>query len=187
MQSYGIEIDLAILKALGKDFDARFCELITEFIEEPYELASKPYAKAKRVMVRIPFIELKTALGSVGITRLDEGIRAILSASLTAETSEKSYQLKLASDLKKLGQKVRLEVCCPIGRIDILTETEVIEVKHYHSSNGLKHALGQVLAYSYYYPKHKKRLALIGKPIKQMELKEVEQICQHYEVTLQWL
>lgn len=52
-----------------------------------------------------------------------------------------------------------VEVNTPAGRIDLLTQTEVIEVKYIKD---WKAALGQVLAYSGFYPQHLKRLHLFG-------------------------
>lgn len=51
------------------------------------------------------------------------------------------------------------EVATPAGRIDLLTQTEIIEVKHLSE---WKAAMGQVLAYSGFYPEHKKRIHLFG-------------------------
>lgn len=60
--------------------------------------------------------------------------------------------------MKKIGGKV--EVGSKYGKIDLLTEDSIIEVKRYKS---WKHALGQILVYSLDYPYHKKMLYLYGK------------------------
>ncbi|ARV58090.1 hypothetical protein BZZ01_05075 [Nostocales cyanobacterium HT-58-2] len=52
------------------------------------------------------------------------------------------------------------EVETPVGRIDLLTDTEIIEVKNIKD---WKAAIGQVLAYSGFFPEHRKRLHLFGK------------------------
>jgi hypothetical protein len=49
------------------------------------------------------------------------------------------------------------EVRTPDGFIDILTSTEIIEVKTF---NDWKHALGQVFVYSEHYPTHLMRVHL---------------------------
>ncbi|CAN0432261.1 unnamed protein product, partial [Pylaiella littoralis] len=49
------------------------------------------------------------------------------------------------------------EVLTPSGSIDVLTKTEVIEVKHYRSWKG---GLGQVISYGVHFPFRKKRLHL---------------------------
>ena len=43
--------------------------------------------------------------------------------------------------------------------IDILTDDEIIEIKN---GKNWKHAIGQILVYSNFYPKHKKRLHLFN-------------------------
>lgn len=52
------------------------------------------------------------------------------------------------------------EVSTPVGRIDLLTDTEIIEVKHVAD---WKSAMGQVLAYASFYPHHTKRIHLFSK------------------------
>ncbi|MHC5722066.1 MAG: hypothetical protein ACYTX0_61135, partial [Nostoc sp.] len=53
----------------------------------------------------------------------------------------------------------QLEVVTAVGRIDLLTETEVIEVKQV---SDWKSALGQILTYSAFFPEHTKRIHLFG-------------------------
>lgn len=54
----------------------------------------------------------------------------------------------------------KYEVETPVGYADILTDTEIIEVKNIKS---WKSAIGQILVYGYYFPKKKKRIHLFGK------------------------
>ncbi len=49
------------------------------------------------------------------------------------------------------------EVQTPYGNIDLLTHDSVIEIKR---AENWKHALGQVLSYSYVYPGHRKAIVL---------------------------
>lgn len=58
-----------------------------------------------------------------------------------------------------LGAKTMTEVLTPSGSVDVLSENEVIEVKHYRL---WKFGIGQAIAYGYYYPSHKKRLHLFA-------------------------
>lgn len=62
---------------------------------------------------------------------------------------------------KKLMMEIggEVEVGSRYGKIDLLTEDSIIEVKRYKS---WKHALGQLLVYSIDYPNHKKMLYLYG-------------------------
>ncbi len=66
----------------------------------------------------------------------------------------------------KIRQRLRaelggeMEVVTAVGRIDLLTESEVIEIKNI---NDWKEALGKILAYSAFFPEHSKRIHLFGK------------------------
>lgn len=84
---------------------------------------------------------------------------------------------RLARRLKGLR-----EVHTPHGRIDVLTDTEVIEVKVFEQ---WKAGLGQVLSYGRFYPNHKLRLHLFG-CTRRKALDEVIRTCKSFnvEVTL---
>jgi hypothetical protein len=69
--------------------------------------------------------------------------------------NERQVKLRLHSEV---GGEV--EVPCAAGFIDILTATELIEVKNIKD---WKSAIGQVLVYGKYYPSHQKRIHLFGK------------------------
>ncbi len=68
--------------------------------------------------------------------------------------NESYYRDKLAKSLN--GQT---EVKVPTGRIDILTNNQIIEVKHIKK---WKDALGQIIAYGSFYPNYQKRIHLFG-------------------------
>lgn len=76
------------------------------------------------------------------------------SRSVNLVRTEKEIQLKLQ---QKLGGEIEIE--CLAGRIDLLTSTQIIEVKNVGS---WKSALGQILVYGEYYPSHQKRIHLYG-------------------------
>ena len=67
---------------------------------------------------------------------------------------EKEVQRRLS-----FREKGKMEIPCPAGIIDIITETEVIEVK---KASDWKAAVGQVLAYGAYYPSLRKRIHLFS-------------------------
>lgn len=75
------------------------------------------------------------------------------------------------------------EVTTPVGRIDLLTEAEIIEVKHV---SDWKAAMGQVLAYSAYFPSHQKRLHLFhnknSKPL--ADSWEAQRICSELGILI---
>lgn len=81
---------------------------------------------------------------------------------------------------QQLGGEV--EVSTAAGRIDLLTNTELIEVKKF---DDWKSALGQVLAYFQFFPKHQKRLHLFyDKPKRSQQLQQVEKICSDLDVAV---
>jgi hypothetical protein len=78
---------------------------------------------------------------------------------------------------REVGGEV--EVKLPGGdRIDILTATEIIEVK---AARNWKAAFGQVVIYSKYYPHHAKRIHLFGE-VPSLGLAEIYSHCQLYGV-----
>ncbi len=91
--------------------------------------------------------------------------------------SESSYSKSLALNLE--GQR---EVKTLAGNIDILTSSQVIEVK---TVKQWKSALGQVLVYGHYYPSHEKRIHLYGE-IQESFLKMIEGHCKKFKVVLTW-
>ncbi len=90
---------------------------------------------------------------------------------------ESYYRDKLARKLK--GQT---EVTTPVGRIDILTANEIIEVK---SIKQWKAALGQVIAYGHYYPSHRKRIHLFGRKL-DVNSSLIERSCLDHGVFVSW-
>jgi len=68
--------------------------------------------------------------------------------------SEREVQARLHSELG--GQ---IEVLTPAGAIDLLTSTELIEIKNVKR---WKTAIGQLILFSVDYPSHQKRLHLFG-------------------------
>lgn len=87
------------------------------------------------------------------------------------------YRDRLAKQLN--GQ---VEVSTPAGRIDILTDTEVIEIKR---ASGWKSAIGQIISYGKFYPHHRQRIHLFGK-LTESKLKAIEDICEAQNICLTW-
>lgn len=90
---------------------------------------------------------------------------------------ESDYSINLATQLN--GKR---EVSTLAGNIDILTESEIIEVK---SVQMWKHALGQVLVYGKYYPSHQKRIHLYGET-QESFLKMIESHCRPLKIVVTW-
>jgi hypothetical protein len=91
--------------------------------------------------------------------------------------AEKVVQKRLSRSLG--GQ---MEVLTPVGKIDILTSTEIIEVKVAASWKG---ALGQIIAYGYFYPSHQKRIHLYG-AVHSDSKEYIEKICKASGVIVTW-
>ena len=73
------------------------------------------------------------------------------------------------------------EVSTPAGRIDLLTDDEIIEIKRI---NDWKAAFGQILVYSGFYPEHRKRLHLFGKCNQLTKLPDIEAACLAFDVNV---
>lgn len=94
------------------------------------------------------------------------------------EGTEAWYRDKLA---KELGGKTEIHID-KVGRIDILTKTEIIEVKN---TKGWKSAIGQIKSYGQYYPKHKMRVHLFGK-LTESKLETIQKVCKLEGIILTW-
>lgn len=87
---------------------------------------------------------------------------------------ELEFSRKLA---KRIGGKT--EYANPAGRIDVLTDRFVIEVKF---AENWKHAIGQVLVYSFYFPEHAPLICLIGDTEDYVETAEMH--CDRHGILL---
>jgi hypothetical protein len=87
--------------------------------------------------------------------------------------------IKMLLHKKYIGS--RIEVKTPSGYIDILTDTEVIEIK---KGNAWKDALGQLLAYGEYYPEHIKVVYLFE--YKELNLDEIVRIFTKYGIVVRY-
>jgi len=89
-----------------------------------------------------------------------------------------------ASLLRRIGKIVHpvIEVNTPAGKIDILTDHEIIEVKNVL---GWKSAVGQLLIYSHYYPNHQKIIHLFGKCCPNTK-KLIKFHCDEFHIQVTW-
>lgn len=92
--------------------------------------------------------------------------------AITEGWLERDYQRHLAG---LIGGNIELK--CPSGRIDIINNDIVCEVK-FASTHGNKSAIGQALCYTYYYPGYIPAIALIGQP----ENACIAEICRNYNI-----
>ena len=119
-----------------------------------------------RLLSKNPKIERATAL--------EPRIKRVLSS--------KQVEKKIQNNLSKTLINVKTEVPTLAGRIDILTDTQLIEVKEWKR---WKEAIGQVLCYGAYYPNHEKRIHFFGEAhIEFIQL--VEHHCQNMNIIMSW-
>lgn len=71
------------------------------------------------------------------------------------------------------------EVLTPVGKIDVLTDKHIIEIKR---AKAWKGAVGQLLMYSHYYPNHQKILYLF-EINKCVDLELIEYHCGEFNIT----
>lgn len=90
---------------------------------------------------------------------------------------ESEYSNNLSNQLN--GKR---EVKTLAGNIDVLTNTEIIEVK---TVSAWKSALGQVVVYGHYYPSHQRRIHLYGETQKSF-LAMIRSHCEKFGVIVTW-
>lgn len=71
------------------------------------------------------------------------------------------------------------EVFTSVGKIDLLTNAEIIEVKAFKD---WKAALGQILVYSAFHPEHQKRIHLFGTAVELAKLADIQAACTGFDV-----
>jgi hypothetical protein len=97
-----------------------------------------------------------------------------------SQISQHNLEVEIANSLhKRLGGLT--EVSTSAGRIDLLTDDEIVEVKRI---NDWKAALGQILVYSAFYPEHRKRIHLFGKCSELTKLPDIEAACLAFDVNV---
>lgn len=69
----------------------------------------------------------------------------------------------------------------PVGKIDVLTPEEVIEVK---SSANWKAAIGQVLAYQAFFPDRRARIHLFGRKLPERHLQVCVRLCRRLHIKI---
>jgi hypothetical protein len=101
--------------------------------------------------------------------------------SKSSKGSKKRNQPELVIQKKLEKQYKGGHKSTPVGIIDIYTEDSLIEIKHW---DGWKGAIGQLICYQYYYPKHMLHLHLFG-PIPSDDKKiPIMTICAHNRIKL---
>jgi hypothetical protein len=81
---------------------------------------------------------------------------------------------------QQLGGETEVETLA--GRIDLLTSTEIIEIKR---ASAWKEAVGQVIVYGHYYPSHDKRIHLFGSAHTSFR-SLIDRHCKKLKITVTW-
>lgn len=101
--------------------------------------------------------------------------KSIRSTKKSSKSAQKSPEYKIQQQfIKSYGGLV--EVPTPVGRIDILTDHHLVEIKN---ANSWKSAVGQLLMYGHYYPNHQKVMYLFELS-KHTDLDLIKYHCQDF-------
>lgn len=103
------------------------------------------------------------------------------SISRITPESDKVYRERLIRDKLALEYSGKVEVETKFGKIDVLTDDMIIEVK---TAKSWKHALGQILAYSEEYPGHRKAVCLFDWDKCMYSVTDIREVYGKYSVEL---
>ncbi|BAY50187.1 hypothetical protein SAMD00079811_78160 (plasmid) [Scytonema sp. HK-05] len=107
-------------------------------------------------------------------------LRVVPEATILAlkKISYSNIEQQVRDNLKAIlgGQS---EVMTSSGRIDLLSDREIIEIKQF---NNWKEALGQIFTYSAFFPTYNKRIHLFGSATALKKLPDIEAACLPFEV-----
>jgi len=105
--------------------------------------------------------------------KYNQGLQDITADDSKKDNAESLVQIRLQEEL---GGEIEVET--DFGFIDLLTKDEIIEIK---LADNWKHGMGHVLAYSKFYPSHKKRLHLFAH---EQEDPDIIEFCRKYKITV---
>lgn len=72
-----------------------------------------------------------------------------------------------------------IEVACKFGRVDLLTDTYIVEFKNV---NAYKSAIGQLLTYKQHFTDKKLMLVTFGSALRSRKLREITDACCHLNI-----
>jgi len=132
-------------------------------------------------MYRIPEVKRTELTFKLNVSKhMNKNLIRLLNKPNTMKVKKTNSESEVVVKLiNKEKLKCTREVSTPTGRIDILTETELIEVKEY---SNYKSAIGQLICYGNSYPNHKLRLHLFN--VKKKKLDHIKLICDNLDIRL---
>jgi DNA-binding MarR family transcriptional regulator len=154
----------------------------TEMVIYLYLMTKMGYNRERHTEVNFRSIDTAIIAEDLGINRrtVQRTLKHLESLDLIPITDNRrdfqAIERKVTESLKA-ALDGRTEVQTPARRIDLLTETEIIEAK---SIGEWKGALGQILIYGLYYPDRKKRIHLFGEKID--KLPDIKSNCNSFGV-----
>ena len=89
----------------------------------------------------------------------------------------KEYNVQIKVERETGGKPAK----CPIGFADIVSDTEIIEIKVWKR---YREAIGQLLTYSVFFPNKQKRLHFFGHKPDDETLEAINEICVKYNISL---
>ena len=131
----------------------------------------------------IKFEETKSSLKIARGTYLHPACVHILLDWIEVKMKRKDQSSeKIAQQTLHLELGGKIEVPTSLGYIDLLTETEIIEIK---KCKLYKAAIGQVLCYSLEYPDHTKRVHLFDtRSNESFDIVPIQRCCDYYGIKL---
>jgi hypothetical protein len=125
---------------------------------------------------------------NAGIVDLDSAITSSALLEVLSRLERDQIESKVRDALAATIPGAQTEVPCGLDncrRADIVTPTEVIEVKRMEGQ-GIEHAIGQVLQYGRFMPDKNHRVALFyeGSPPMEREIQMARGLCKRVEVSL---
>lgn len=93
----------------------------------------------------------------------------------TTKVSESTITRRLQQEEKGKGKK------CSVGYIDVLTKTQIIEVKNWAF---YYKAIGQIIMYSSRYPKRQKRIHFFGRKPDEDKIQTIVKACEKYDILI---
>ena len=100
-----------------------------------------------------------------------------ISSDIEGSNYSIEYQIQSKLELELNGHSKT----CPFGRIDILTTTEIIEIKKWEEH---KKAIGQIMGYSCYYPDHQKLIHFFGIKPNESQLNSIIEVCNKFNIII---
>ena len=98
------------------------------------------------------------------------------SNEITSKSVESLIHTRLCNELNATH-----EICCPFGRVDLMTTDTIIEIKNW---NDHKKGIGQILGYASFFPSYKKRIHFFGTRPQDKIYNGILEVCKYYDIEM---